>query len=40
MEQLKQILRLHHQGNGIKRIARDLGISKTTIKKYLSEVSR
>jgi DNA invertase Pin-like site-specific DNA recombinase len=35
MEQVKQILRLHHQGNGIKRIARDLGISKTTIKKYL-----
>ena len=35
MEQLKQILRLHHQGYAIKRIARDLGISKTTIKKYL-----
>ena len=35
VEQLKQILRLHHQGYAIKRIARDLGISKTTIKKYL-----
>ncbi|MBK7438927.1 MAG: helix-turn-helix domain-containing protein [Saprospiraceae bacterium] len=38
MEQLKQILRLHHQGYAIKRIARDLGISKTTIKN-ISEVS-
>ncbi len=35
MEQLKQILRLHQQGIAIKRIARDTGISKTTIKKYL-----
>ena len=35
MEQLKQILRLHQQGFAIKRIARDTGISKTTIKKYL-----
>lgn len=35
MEQLKQILRLHQQGYAIKRIARDTGISKTTIKKYL-----
>ncbi|MBK6477064.1 MAG: hypothetical protein IPF93_01960 [Saprospiraceae bacterium] len=29
---------LHHQGYAIKRIARDLGISKTTIKN-ISEVS-
>ncbi len=35
MEQLKQILRLHQQGYAIKRIARDAGISKTTVKKYL-----
>ena len=35
MEQLKQILRIHQQGYAIKRIARDTGISKTTIKKYL-----
>jgi len=35
MEQLKQILRLHQQGYAIKRIARDTGISKTTVKKYL-----
>ena len=35
MEQLKQILILHQQGYAIKRIARDTGISKTTVKKYL-----
>ncbi len=35
MEQLKQILRLHQQGYAIKRIAREAGISKTTVKKYL-----
>lgn len=35
MEQLKQVLRLHQQGYAIKRIVRDTGISKTTIKKYL-----
>lgn len=35
MEQLKQILRLHQQGYPIKRIARDIGISKTTVKSIL-----
>lgn len=35
MQQLKQILRLRQQGYFIKRIVKDLSISKTTIKKYL-----
>ena len=35
MQRLKQILRLRQQGHFIKRIVKDLSISKTTIKKYL-----
>ena len=35
MSTLKQIIQLHRQGVGIKRIARSLGISKNTVRKYL-----
>lgn len=35
MSTLKQIIQLHRQGAGIKRIARSLGISKNTVRKYL-----
>lgn len=35
---LKQLLRLHGQGEGIKTIARILGISKNTVKRYLNQV--
>ncbi len=37
MSQVKQILRLHNQGYGNKTIARDLGISKNTVKSYLGK---
>ncbi|KPP96687.1 MAG: transposase [Bacteroidetes bacterium HLUCCA01] len=36
MNQIKQILRLHIQGVPIKRIARDLGISRNTVRRYLA----
>jgi len=35
MSQIKQLLRLHNQGQKIKMIARDLSISKNTVKNYL-----
>lgn len=35
---LKQLLRLHEQGQSIKAIARTLGISKNTVKHYLHQV--
>ncbi len=34
---IKQILRLHRLGYGIKTISRDLGISKNTVKRYLQQ---
>ncbi len=42
MSQVKQILRMHAGGKGIKTIARSLAISKNTVKDYLrkAEVSR
>lgn len=36
MNQIKQILRLRALGKPIKQIARDLGISRNTVKRYLS----
>lgn len=38
MSQIKQLLRLHKQGSGVKTIARNLGISKNTVKSYLSKL--
>lgn len=38
MSQIKQLLILHEQGNGKKAIARILGISKNTVKSYLSKL--
>lgn len=38
MSQVKQILRMHLQGKGIKTIARHLSISKNTVKGYLQKV--
>src|SRR5699024_9516553 len=35
MSQVKQILRMHYKGTGIKTIARNLQISKNTVKDYL-----
>lgn len=35
MSQIKQILRLYQLGRGRKSIARDLGMSRTTVKEYL-----
>ncbi|MEO6548190.1 MAG: IS21 family transposase [Ferruginibacter sp.] len=35
MEQLKQILQLHSDGTGIREIARRLGISRNSVRKYL-----
>lgn len=37
MSKIKQLLRLHQQGNGKKTIARNLGISKNTVKNYLDK---
>jgi transposase len=39
MSQIKQLLQLHEQGQSIKFIARGLGISKNTVKTYLSKVA-
>lgn len=39
MSQIKQLLRLHRQGDSIKSIARDLGISKNTVKSYLNKLA-
>lgn len=38
MSQIKQLLRLQQKGEGIKTIARILGISKNTVKSYLNKV--
>jgi transposase len=38
MSQIKQLVRLHQQGIGKKTIARELGISKNTVKAYLSKI--
>jgi transposase len=38
MSQIKQLLILHSQGYSIKAIARTLGISKNTVKSYLSKL--
>lgn len=38
MSQVKQILRMRHSGKGIKTIARNLCISKNTVKEYLRKV--
>jgi transposase len=38
MSQIKQLLRLHQQGESIKSIARSLGISKNTVKSYLMKL--
>lgn len=35
---IKQLLRLHQQGTGIKSIARTLGMSKNTVKKYVRQI--
>src|SRR5690606_24105834 len=40
MSQIKQLLRLHQQGRKIKTIARELGISKNTVKVYLQRVQQ
>ena len=37
---LKQLLRLHEQGQSIKSIARTLGISKNTVKHYLHQIEK
>lgn len=39
MSQIKQLLQLHDQGKSIKFIARSLGISKNTVKAYLSKTA-
>ena len=39
MSQIKQLLRLHKQGNSIKSMARNLGISKNTVKSYLIKLA-
>ena len=39
MSQIKQLLRLHKEGYGIKYIARNLSISKNTVKSYLRKFS-
>ena len=39
MSQIKQLLRLHKQGDSIKSIARTLRISKNTVKSYLLKLS-
>ena len=38
MSQIKQLLRLHKKGDGAKTIARNLGISKNTVKSYLGKL--
>lgn len=38
MSQIKQLIRLYRQGKGKKTIARELGISKNTVKAYLNKL--
>ncbi len=38
MSQIKQLLRLYQQGNSIKSIARNTGLSRNTVKTYLSKL--
>ena len=38
MSQIKQLIRLHQQGIGKKAIARQLGMSKNTVKAYLQKI--
>lgn len=40
MSQIKQLLLLHQQQNGVKTIARQLGISKNTVKSYLAKLAQ
>lgn len=39
MGQIKQLILLHQQGHNIKSIARELGMSKNTVKTYLKKVA-
>lgn len=39
MSQIKQLLKLHEQGHAIKAIARTIGISKNTVKSYLTKLA-
>jgi len=39
MSQIKQLIQLHQQGKSIKSIARNLSISKNTVKSYLEKVA-
>jgi len=39
MSQIKQLIQLHQQGKSIKSIARNLSISKNTVKAYLEKVA-
>lgn len=39
MSQIKQLLLLHQHGKGIKEMARTLGMSKNTVKRYLQKLS-
>src|SRR5665648_545256 len=39
MSQIKQLLQLHEQGKSKKSIARSLGMSKNTVKVYLSKLA-
>jgi len=38
MSQIKQLIRLHQQGLGKKTIARQLGMSRNTVKAYLQKI--
>jgi transposase len=38
MSQIKQLFQLHKQGKGKKTIAKQLGMSKNTVKSYLSKI--
>ncbi len=38
MSQIKQLLRLRQSGKGIKTIAKDLGVSKNTVKSYIERI--
>jgi len=38
MRQIKQLIRLHQQGKGVKFLARTLDMSKNTVKEYLARI--